>query len=270
MLFLPLRFVMPIGWIGVKYRTSKPSSAICGTTLRTPWKPPQERGKSSYQELKRARSRSTLTVAGSGRVPTGLRSGQCSAAAATSGASAASRRCAWSAPVSAARVAASASSAASLPLARSAAAASSRAPSLSSPARSAWPPSSLRWTSWRHEASGSIQASIEYCQVPQASTGKLPSQVSPSTCASIRRRGDSFQRAVPRRYLTTARSSSWPSAKISARTVTVSPTHAFAGWRPQSTSGDGRCTRMRDGGCVLDRTGTYLLPIRSAWKVNVL
>src|SRR4051795_11819251 len=68
---------------------SKPSSAICGTTRRTPSKPPHERGNNSYHELKRARSRSTLTTAGSGSVPAALRSGQCSAAAARAGGGAA-------------------------------------------------------------------------------------------------------------------------------------------------------------------------------------
>src|SRR6478672_13659334 len=203
-LLAPLRFVLPIGWIGVKYRTSKPSSAICGTTLRTPSKPPQLRGKSSYQELKRARSRSTLIAAGCASDPAPERSGQCSAAAATSGASAASRRSDWSLFVSPAVAAASVSSCASLDFARCAAAAISSAPSLSSPVTSVCPPSSLRCTSWRQEASGSIHASIEYCQGPQAPTSNAPSQVSPSMCASNRRIGDSFQRPLSGRYFSTA------------------------------------------------------------------
>src|ERR1700759_5407297 len=43
---------------------SKPTSATRGSCARTPSKPPQLRGKSSYQAPKRARSRSASTVRG--------------------------------------------------------------------------------------------------------------------------------------------------------------------------------------------------------------
>src|SRR3954451_13760825 len=61
-LFFPLRFVCPIGGIGGRETTSKTSSASSGRTRRTPLNPPQERGKSSYQEPKRAIVRSTSTA----------------------------------------------------------------------------------------------------------------------------------------------------------------------------------------------------------------
>ncbi len=49
--------------------------------------------------------------------------------------------------------------------------------------------------------------------------------------------GSSRQRPRGRRWRTTARSGSWPSRTIVAVTSTRSPTHAFAGQRPQSTLG---------------------------------
>src|SRR5689334_23125033 len=60
-LLRPLRFDTPIGWIGGRYRTSKPSSATRGRTSATPRKPPHERGNSSYHAPNRASTRSTST-----------------------------------------------------------------------------------------------------------------------------------------------------------------------------------------------------------------
>ena len=60
-LFLPFLFVTPIGWIGGRYTTSNPSFASSGSARSTPAKPPQDRGKSSYQEPNAASSRSTST-----------------------------------------------------------------------------------------------------------------------------------------------------------------------------------------------------------------
>ena len=67
-LLRPLRWLVPMGWMGVRYTTSKPSLAISGrrrsasekVALRSgtvPW----ERGNISYHAPKRARSRSTTT-----------------------------------------------------------------------------------------------------------------------------------------------------------------------------------------------------------------
>jgi hypothetical protein len=65
-LFFPFLLVRPMGWIGGRYTTLKPidamSSRRSSTSTKVPCFPgvaPAERGKSSYQELKRARSRST-------------------------------------------------------------------------------------------------------------------------------------------------------------------------------------------------------------------
>ena len=67
----PLRSVMPIGWMGGRYSTSKPIAEISGsrasTSANVPCCPelcPAERGNSSYQVEKRARSRSTSIVRG--------------------------------------------------------------------------------------------------------------------------------------------------------------------------------------------------------------
>src|SRR5215207_7488632 len=66
-LLRPLRLVVPIGWMGGKYRTSKPRSAIWGMRAAASrnlallvGSGPADRGNISYHVLKRARSRSTL------------------------------------------------------------------------------------------------------------------------------------------------------------------------------------------------------------------
>ena len=67
-LFLPFRNVWPIGWMGGRYTTSKPSPAIrasaCDAVVNVPCLPVEsvERGNSSYHAAKRARSRSTMTA----------------------------------------------------------------------------------------------------------------------------------------------------------------------------------------------------------------
>ena len=68
LLFFPFRCVRPMGWMGVRYRTSKPMAAMAGrrasasrkVALR-PGTVPCDRGKISYQAPKRAFSRSTQT-----------------------------------------------------------------------------------------------------------------------------------------------------------------------------------------------------------------
>ena len=84
----PLRKADPIGWMGGRYTTSKPISAMAssrGTAVRSvpetgSRRPmgsictPSDRGKNSYQEPYRARSRSTTSGIRRDRV-TSLRSG---------------------------------------------------------------------------------------------------------------------------------------------------------------------------------------------------
>src|SRR5437588_12226851 len=77
-LFLPLRWVTPMGWIGGRYSTSKPAPATYGrrrsTSASVPWRPGSsdaEHGNVSYQALKRARGRST-TMGYSGEDPARL------------------------------------------------------------------------------------------------------------------------------------------------------------------------------------------------------
>src|SRR2546428_805239 len=67
-LFLPLRSVMPIGCTGGRYSTSKPiasssgRNAIRSRNVACVPSPRTERGKSSYQVEKRARTGSTRTA----------------------------------------------------------------------------------------------------------------------------------------------------------------------------------------------------------------
>ena len=104
-LLRPLRKVVPIGWTGGRYTTSKPMPATASSRLaavrsvpeagaRRPigstWTP-SERGKNSYHEPYSARSRSTCTISGRDRVVSS-RSGQLSRIAAISGSSAAASR----------------------------------------------------------------------------------------------------------------------------------------------------------------------------------
>ena len=95
-LLRPLRFVVPIGWIGGRYTTSKPRSAISGSTARTPSNPPNDRGKSSYHAPNAARAGSTTTVSGRAeRRPCDAHLGRASpSAASTSGTLDAEQRCA--------------------------------------------------------------------------------------------------------------------------------------------------------------------------------
>ena len=78
-LLRPLRCTLPIGWIGGRYTTSKPMSAMRAeraaavvkvpcTGLPSASQPPVERGNISYHALKRASGRSTQTPHCSPRV----------------------------------------------------------------------------------------------------------------------------------------------------------------------------------------------------------
>src|SRR5262249_19203447 len=141
-LFRPLRLVCPIGWIGGGYGTSKPSSAKRGRSSRMPANPPQERGKSSYHEPKRPRTRSTST---------GYVADHAFSERAPPGAASAVSTVSWS---------------------------SSRrtAPSDNSPARSAWLAATLRRSSSWNDATRSTHASIPKLHAPGASTSNHPLQ----------------------------------------------------------------------------------------------
>src|SRR5438477_2550467 len=143
-LLRPLRFVLPMGWTGGKYTTSKPSSLSFGSTVRTPANPPHERGKSSYHAPKRASSRSTSTVYEAETV------------------------------FSERSPAAAASASSSITLSRS----SSTAPSASSPARSSCPPATFRRSSSWNEATRSTHASTRYVHSPGTSTENEPAHSS--------------------------------------------------------------------------------------------
>src|SRR5918995_2040028 len=134
-LFFPFRFVLPIGWTGGRYTTSKPSPASCGSTLSTPLNPPHERGKSSYQEPNAARSRSTSTTYVSDHVFS------------------------WRSPDGAASASSTVSD--STP--------SNSAPSASSELMSACPASDLRRTSHWYDATRSTHASMRKHHRPHSS-----------------------------------------------------------------------------------------------------
>ena len=102
LLLRPLRCTLPIGWIGGRYTTSNPISAIRGsaavavakvpcTGFPSASQPPVERGNISYHEPKRASGRSTQTPNCSPRV-TSSRSGNSSSSSSTSGDSASAVR----------------------------------------------------------------------------------------------------------------------------------------------------------------------------------
>ena len=114
--------------------TSKPSSAKRGSSLRTPAKPPHERGKSSYHEPKRREHAVDVHRVRRRRTP--------SRTASPAGAASAFSTVSSSSP-------------------------SSTAPSDSSLARSAWPAATLRRSSSWNEATRSTHASIRKLQQPR-------------------------------------------------------------------------------------------------------
>src|SRR6516162_2210184 len=68
-LFFPFRNVLPIGWMGGRYRTSKPMEAITGShfsqSRKVPWRcgsDEQDLGNTSYHVENRAFSRSTIIL----------------------------------------------------------------------------------------------------------------------------------------------------------------------------------------------------------------
>ncbi|MDT4861140.1 hypothetical protein FQZ97_957320 [compost metagenome] len=163
----PLRCSRPMGWIGGKYSTSKPMAAMAGrrasTSLKVPCTPgagPVERGKSSYQVLKRARSRSANSGSSTEWRTACWRSGWRRASSAYSSSSAS----AFSDTTSDPGLAATASSSVaqrckarrSAPSARDAAAAISSAPTCAAMRTSSG--STRRVISLRHDSKGSTHA----------------------------------------------------------------------------------------------------------------
>ena len=174
----------PCGWCGrsggsAACRGRRSRARRCsGPAPATPLKPPHERGKSSYQEPKRASVRSTSTssvlgqLGGLGALLDGL--DELEQRGVERGV-----RDRWRSPrrpPSGARLAS--------PLARSAAARSRTTPSLSSPLRSGWPNSTLRASSSRQPAKRSTHAWMFHCVRPGFSTVKAPSQRTPLWWAS--------------------------------------------------------------------------------------
>src|SRR3954454_22910278 len=213
LLLRPLRLLRPIGWMGSRYRTSKPRSAISGISFSVAFRPPQERGNSSYQAPKRAFTRSTSSGSGFSSVVLPWRCWIASIASNSSLPSAASYF-AWGVAVGSWRTSSASLTAGCLePLLCSSTTPSDSSPDRSSPRLA----STLRRSSSCQVANTSDHASIVNCHVPVVSTVKLPPHLTPLTCGSRWVIGASSQRRPPAAlYLTTARSFSWPSRKMSA------------------------------------------------------
>ncbi len=168
-LLRPLRNVVPIGWIGGRYTTSKPIAAIAGNRRAAVRKlpcgssaVPSERGKNSYQAPYSARSRSTSNGSVSEAV-TSSRNGCAASTASTSGVNAAARREAAGRD-SSRRAAAAASTVSRFSSGASSAARSySRAPSSRTSSVSR-PAGILICAWWRQVVIGSPHASTVYVQ----------------------------------------------------------------------------------------------------------
>ena len=235
-LFLPLRAVRPIGWMGGRYTTSNPSSPTYGSILSASRKVPcrfgsveVERGKNSYQELKTARSRSAkMRRSRSSRLAT-ERSGCRDAAASRPGSTAAESAAGDWPPSKAFCPCRSRSESARAPLlsARAAAASSSAAPSSSSEDTSR-PTSILRCSSWTQVRNESGQASMLKAWRPLAPIGSSVSQASLPRNRIGSSRGSPCS-GVSWRQRTTAARSSWPSLKMSAVMRTGSPALRLTG-----------------------------------------
>ena len=156
------------------------ASAIAGICASTALRPPHERGNSSYQAEKRARTRSTSTARLVRQARRAMALGAALDGLVEVRAERGLRRCSLRrAPRARAR-----SMARSSASARSAASSSSTTPSESSPPRSVWPAASLRWSSSRQVAERSVQASIVHSQRPGVSTVNSPAQRTPLMWAS--------------------------------------------------------------------------------------
>ena len=157
-----------------------PARAAAAAAAARRARPPKERGNSSYHAPKRARSRSTSSWIGGSSVAAPCRAALRSIAANSSCPSAVSYFAAGGTSASSRR-----SSACSMirlspvSVARPAVSRSSTRPSLSSPERSSWPASSLRWNSSRQVANWSVQPCTVHVQRPMRSTTNEPSQRTP-------------------------------------------------------------------------------------------
>ena len=226
----PLRSVRPMGWIGVRYTTSKPSSASRGSCASTPASPPKDRGNNSYQEPNRASAGST-SISNAGPTVVACRS----AVAADGGASLLKTR---------------STSSDSTPI--------RRAPYASSSARSVWPASTRRRSSSRHVAIGSTHATTRNSQRPHSVTSKSAANRSGSVATGVISR--SLHRRTPRRrYRTAAPTTSWPWVKATAVACTTSPTLRFTGWRPQPTVGVTSSITIRGGASPQSGPGIPLM-----------
>ena len=167
-LLRPLRLTRPIGWIGGKYRTSKPSAAMRGSRASQSENVPcplpggpHERGNISYQLEKRARSGSTMTGSGGSSVVAERQSACACISSASSSPSASSRR-AESLPLAASTRAISRRRFAAVAAARFAASCTSAAPVCNASAISASSAVLRRTKSWRQDRNASTHAVTWY------------------------------------------------------------------------------------------------------------
>ena len=215
-LLRPLRFVCPIGWIGGRYTTSKPSSASCGSTRSTPAKPPHERGKSSYQTPKRASSTSTSTPSFTSS-SVSRRAGRRSSPRAPPRGTARRRRAA-------------------------------RVPRKARPSRSVCPPSSFRVTSSCHDAiavgprGDGVRPAARRVDGERAAPAVVAERLERRLAPAPRARRAVADVAAPR--------TCGPSRKIVAETTTSSPTTRLIGKRPQSTCGSTSRIWIAGGGSL--------------------
>ncbi len=164
-LLRPLRNVVPIGWIGGRYTTSKPIAAIAGNRRAAVRKlpcgssaVPSERGKNSYQAPYSARSRSTSNGNVSEAV-TSSRNGCAASTASTSGVNAAARRVATGSVSSRITSAAASTAARPAPAGTPAATRCMRSAPSSRTRPTSMPAGTLMRAWWRQVATGSLQAS---------------------------------------------------------------------------------------------------------------
>ena len=177
---------------------------MSGTSSSTAFRPPHERGNSSYQALKRALTRSTSSGIGLSSVVAPSRScgllhrrGRAPAPSATSNFCVHRRVGVESTPMRVLdRVLRG------RPWRFSSARSSKTTPSESSPERSSSrSASTLRRSSSCQVAQRSVQASKLNCQVPGVSTVNSPAQRTPLMCASTACSSDSSQRRPPGRLV---------------------------------------------------------------------
>ncbi len=213
---------------------SKPSAARSGSTAATPRKPPHDRGNSSYQAPNRARTRSTS-------IP-------------STGLFAASRRSRSESSRAAARH-------------------SSDRPFTEQ--RATLRQLSRQVRPDQQPACGRTRRASSRTDRPRPGRGAPTTRSRPAPppprsdrCPSARARA-SRQRRVPfGRYRATPLIVSWPSRKIVAVTGTSSPTHAFTGYRPQSTCGWTSWIWIR-GDAITDKVNSLAMWLTRSIGVNL-